>query len=129
MTADKHQLIVREFLTAMGPIPADVRAAVDRFLTDDCVWENPGAPVCRGKREILALMPADFARLEVRFRHLATTADTVLAERIENMFRTDGTFIARNLKVMAAFELRAGRISAWRDYYDSTNLLSEHPEW
>lgn len=129
MTADKHELIVREFLTAMGPTPEDVRAAVDRYLTDDCVWENPGAPVCRGKGEILALMPADFARLEVRFRHLATAADTVLAERVENMFRVDGTPIALNLKVMAAFELRAGRISAWRDYFDSTNLISEHPEW
>jgi len=129
MTADKHELIVREFLTAMGPTPEDVRAAVDRYLTDDCVWENPGAPVCRGKGEILALMPADFARLEVRFLHLATAADTVLAERVENMFRVDGTPIALNLKVMAAFELRAGRISAWRDYFDSTNLISEHPEW
>ena len=136
MTDDKHELIVREFLTAMGPTPADVRAAVDRFLTDDCVWENPGAPVCRGKEEILALArqigvhdAADFALLEVRFRHMATTAGTVLAERVENMFRTDGTPIALNLKVMAAFELRAGRISAWRDYYDSTNLISEHPDW
>jgi limonene-1,2-epoxide hydrolase len=74
-------------------------------------------------------MPADFARLEVRFRHMATDGDTVLAERMENMFRTDGTPIARNLKVMAAFELRDGRIGAWRDYYDSTNLVSEQPEW
>jgi limonene-1,2-epoxide hydrolase len=129
MTADKHQLIVREFLTAMGPTPADVRAAVERFLTDDCVWENPGSPVCRGTGEILDLMPDDFARLEFRFRHMATVGDTVLAERIETMFRTDGTPIAQNLKVMAAFDLRDGRISAWRDYFDISNLISEHPEW
>ncbi|NGO12171.1 SnoaL-like domain-containing protein [Streptomyces sp. HC44] len=129
MSDDKHELIVREFLTSMGPAPADIRAAVDRFLTDDCVWENPGSPVCRGKEQILALMPAAFARLEVRFRHVATVADTVLVERMETMFRTDGTPLAQNLKVMAAFELRAGRISAWRDYFDHTNLISERPEW
>lgn len=102
---------------------------MDGFLTDDCVWENPGSPVCRGKEEIFALLPADFARLEVRFRHMATAGDTVLAERIESMFRADGTPIALNLKVMAAFDLRDGRIAAWRDYYDHTHLISERPDW
>ncbi|MEG3630570.1 limonene-1,2-epoxide hydrolase family protein [Streptomyces poriticola] len=120
--------VVHAFLTRMGPTPAEVRRTVDGFLTDDCVWENPGAPVCRGKPEIFALLPADFARLEVRFRHLATAADTVLVERIEDMFRADGTPIALNLKVMAAFELRGDLISAWRDYYDPTHLISERPD-
>ncbi|MCP2168612.1 limonene-1,2-epoxide hydrolase family protein [Goodfellowiella coeruleoviolacea] len=126
---DHHQRVVRDFLTSMGPTPADVTAAVHRFLTDDCVWENPGAPVCRGRQQILALMPDDFAQLEVRFRHLATSGDTVLVERVENMLRVDGTPIARNLRVMAAFELRGDRIRAWRDYYDSNNLISEPREW
>ncbi|GGS62492.1 limonene-1,2-epoxide hydrolase family protein [Streptomyces griseoviridis] len=129
MPATDAERLVRAFLTAMGPTPEAVRKAVDDHLTDDCVWENPGSPVCRGKAEILALLPPDFARLEVRFRHLATTGDTVLAERIENMFRADGTPIALNLKVMAAFEVRAGRIGAWRDYYDHTHLVSERPDW
>ena len=121
--------IVREFLTGLGPTPAAVRATIDRFLTDDCVWENPGSPVCRGKQQILDLMPPDFARLEVEFRHLATAADTVLVERVETMHRADGPPIALNLKVMAAFELRDGRISAWRDYFDITTLISsERPE-
>lgn len=117
--------LVRKFLTSMGPTPADVRAAVEEFLTDDCVWENPGSPVCRGKGEILGLMPPDFACLEVEFRHVASAGDTVLVERVENMLRTDGTPIASNLKVMAAFEVRDGRISAWRDYFDITNLIND----
>ncbi len=129
MTSDKGELVVRAFLGAMGPTPADVRAAVDRYLTDDCVWENPGAPVCHGREAVMALMPADFARLEVRFRNVATVADTVLVERIENMLRVDGTPIARNLKVMGAFELRGPRIRAWRDYFDTTNLISEQADW
>ncbi|MEV1065522.1 limonene-1,2-epoxide hydrolase family protein [Streptomyces sp. NPDC050263] len=129
MPSTDGERLVHDFLTSMGPTPADVRAAVDGYLTDDCVWENPGSPVCRGKAEILQLMPPDFARLEVRFRHMATAGGTVLAERMENMLRVDGTPIALNLKVMAAFELRAGRISAWRDYFDFTNLITESPEW
>lgn len=121
--------LVRDFLTSMGPTPADVRAAVDTYLTDDCVWANPGSPVCRGRAEILRLMPTDFARLEVTFRHMATSAGTVLVERLENMLRADGTPIARNLKVMGAFELRDGRINAWRDYFDFTHLITDSPEW
>jgi limonene-1,2-epoxide hydrolase len=125
MSSAEHEQIVREFLTRMGPTHADIRSTVDKFLADDCVWENPGSPVCRGKEQILELMPSDFARLEVRIRHMATVGDTVLAERVESMLRADGTPIALNLKVMAAFELRSGRISAWRDYFDITNLISE----
>jgi 2,4-dichlorophenol 6-monooxygenase len=120
--------VVRDFLTGMGPTPADVRAVVEEFLTDDCVWENPGSPVCRGKAQILDLMPADFARLEVTFRHVVTTGDTVLVERVENMLRADGSAIARNLDVMASFEVRDGRIRAWRDYFDITALVSEPDE-
>ncbi|MCC5033398.1 nuclear transport factor 2 family protein [Streptomyces sp. WAC 00631] len=129
MPTTDAERVVHAFLTRMGPTPADVRKTVDGFLTDDCVWENPGSPVCRGKEEIFALLPADFARLEVRFRHMATAGDSVLAERIESMFRADGTPIALNLKVMAVFDLRAGRIAAWRDYYDHTHLISERPDW
>ncbi|MGP2440551.1 limonene-1,2-epoxide hydrolase family protein [Streptomyces sp. JW3] len=129
MPATDAERVVHAFLTGMGPTPDDIRRVMDGFLTDDCVWQNPGAPVCRGKRDILALLPPDFARLEVRFRHLATAGDTVLAERTESMYRADGSPIARHLNVMAAFELRAGRISAWRDYYDHTHLISERPDW
>jgi limonene-1,2-epoxide hydrolase len=60
---------------------------------------------------------------------MATAGDTVLVERVENMRRVDGTPIALNLKVMGAFELRGGRIGAWRDYFDFTNLITECPEW
>lgn len=129
MSSTDGERIVHEFLTGMGPTTADVRKTFESFLTDDCVWENPGSPVCRGKREIFGLLPADFARLEVRIRHMATSGDTVLVERIESMLRADGTPIALNLKVMAAFELRAGRISAWRDYFDISHLISERADW
>ncbi|MFG7942314.1 limonene-1,2-epoxide hydrolase family protein [Streptomyces cacaoi] len=129
MACTDGERLVRSFLTAMGPTSADVRMAVRTHLTDDCVWENPGSPVCRGTAEILRLLPPDFARLEVTFRHMATAGNTVLVERMENMLRTDGTPLALNLRVMGAFEVRAGRISAWRDYYDHTRLLTDAPEW
>ncbi|WP_244900662.1 limonene-1,2-epoxide hydrolase family protein [Streptomyces nanshensis] len=123
--ADDGQRLVRDFLARMGPTPQDVRSAVEEFLTDDCEWQNPGSPVCRGTREILRLMPPDFARLDVRFLHMATSGRTVLAERVEDMLRADGSPIAKNLKVMAAFEIRDGRICSWRDYFDITNLISD----
>jgi limonene-1,2-epoxide hydrolase len=78
--------------------------------------------VCHGKARILELLPADFARLAVEFRHVATTGDTVLVERVETLYRTDGSAIARDLAVLAAFQVRDGRICAWRDYFDHTNL-------
>lgn len=125
----EHERLVREFLTNMKPTSADIRSTVQRYLTDDCVWENPGMPVCRGKQRILELLPPDFARLDVRFRHMSVSGDTVLVERVEDMLRSDGGPIALNLKVMAAFEISGDRISAWRDYFDITNLISDPPDW
>lgn len=123
--AHDGERLVRDFLARMGPTPHDVRTAVEDFLTDDCVWQNPGMPLCCGKRRIMELMPPDFAQLDVRFLHMATSGDTVLAERVEDMLRADGSPIAKNLKVMAAFGIRDGRISSWRDYFDITNLISD----
>lgn len=128
MPAADNETLVRAFLGRMGPTAQDVRDAVDEFLTDDCVWENPGSPACHGRDAVHDLMPDDLAQLVVRFRHVASAGDTVLVERVEDLLRTDGTPIARNLAVAAAFEVRDGRISAWRDYFDVTALITPDPD-
>jgi len=57
--------------------------------------------------------------------HLAVRGDVVLTERIDTF--TVGEVVAP-LPVMGTFEIRDGKISAWRDYFDLgqiTAMLSE----
>jgi limonene-1,2-epoxide hydrolase len=64
---------------------------------------------------------------EVEFvtRHLAETPDgVVLSERTDRFYMKDRWV---ELPVMGSFELRDGRICAWRDYFDMKQFQSQLP--
>jgi limonene-1,2-epoxide hydrolase len=48
-------------------------------------------------------------------RHIAASGDVVLTERVDH-FLVGGTRVS--VPCMGVFELRDGRIAAWRDYWD-----------
>jgi limonene-1,2-epoxide hydrolase len=54
-------------------------------------------------------------------RHIAASGDVVLTERVD-VFVSPGKRI--ELPVMGTFELRDGRIAAWRDYFDLQQFMS-----
>jgi limonene-1,2-epoxide hydrolase len=51
--------------------------------------------------------------------HLAVRDDVVLTERVDTF--TIGQKVA-SLPVMGAFQIRDGKISAWRDYFDMAQI-------
>jgi limonene-1,2-epoxide hydrolase len=54
--------------------------------------------------------------------NLAATGDVVLTERVD-VFTTAEKSI--ELPVMGAFEVRDGKIAAWRDYFDLNQFMSQ----
>ncbi len=48
-------------------------------------------------------------------RHIVADGDIVMTERVDN-FMVGGTRVS--VPCMGIFELRDGKISAWRDYWD-----------
>ncbi len=58
-------------------------------------------------------------RMEIENLHVAVHGDIVLTERIDTF--TLGETVAP-LPVMGAFEVRGGRIHAWRDYFDMAQV-------
>jgi limonene-1,2-epoxide hydrolase len=88
------------------------------YLTDDVVYHNiPVDPVV-GLEAALAFLDAFFgmfAATTVDILHLAVRGDVVLTERVDTLTAGDRTAA---LPVMGTFELRGGRICAWRDYFD-----------
>jgi limonene-1,2-epoxide hydrolase len=95
------------------------------FFAPDAVYHNiPVDPVV-GHEAIRALVEgftAGIDRVEFEVRHIAAAGDVVLTERIDR-FIAPGREVV--LPVMGTFEVRDGLITAWRDYFDLNQYMSQ----
>ena len=118
--------VVRRFCAAWSnSMSTDDLAA---FFADDAVYHNiPLAPVTG--REAIANTFATIIRpgppgiedLELRIINIAAAGPVVMTERVDVFKLPDKSF---ELGVMGAFEVRDGKISAWRDYFDMNQFTS-----
>ncbi len=104
---------VREF---DAPEPDADRLA--SYFTDDAVYHNiPMQPVT-GRAAIKATlggMKAMMLSAGWEVRHQVADRDVVMNERVDR-FTVNGRPV--EVQVMGVFELREGKIAAWRDYFD-----------
>ena len=94
------------------------------YLTDDVVYHNIPVDPAVGLEATLAFLDGFFAMFSdttVDIVHLAVRDDVVLTERVDTL--TLGGHTAA-LPVMGTFELRDGRICAWRDYFDLAQVTA-----
>ncbi len=96
---------------------------VARF-TDDAVYRNipfPGEIIGgAGVADVLLPISGKLAGIEAKVLNVAERGDVVFAERVEVFRRSTGEVF--ELPVVGVFELRDGRISAWRDYFDGEQV-------
>ena len=107
--------VVRAFCAAWEA--RDEQRILDAF-TDDGVYHNMPLPPATGKDAIKALLGMILAPAsDVKFAiaHIAADGDVVLTERVDTFIMGGKTV---TLPVMGAFEVRDGKIAAWRDYFD-----------
>jgi limonene-1,2-epoxide hydrolase len=107
--------IVRDFCAAWEA--RDQQRILDAF-TDDAVYHNMPMPPAAGKDAIKGLLtvilaPAQSVKFDIK--HIVADGDVVLTERLDTFQMGDKTVA---LEVMGTFELRDGKIAAWRDYFD-----------
>jgi limonene-1,2-epoxide hydrolase len=115
--------VVSEFCAAFGngKTPAEL---VDYF-TDDAVYHNIPVDPAVGHDAILALLNMFMGaidRVEFQVRNVAAVGDTVLTERVDVFYLPNGTI---ELPVMGTFEVKDGKIAAWRDYFDLNQYMSQ----
>ena len=109
------ETVVREFCAAFA------RRDIDELLgyfTDDAVYHNmPMAPVTGkdGIREVLNLFLPSSSAVRFDVLHTAVRGDVVMNERVDRFTMGDREVV---LPVAGVFEVRDGRIAAWRDYFD-----------
>ncbi len=122
MTETALDLVLR-FCDAFGKgaTPAEL---VDYF-TDDAVYHNIPVDPAVGHDAILGLLNmflTPVERVEFRVVNIAVAGNTVLTERVDVFHLPNGVV---ELPVMGTFEVRAGKIAAWRDYFDLNQYMSQ----
>jgi len=115
MGSAESTALIRRFLEAC------VRADPDEFasyFTEDAQWWNaPWKPV-KGReaiRETLRRGSEGMKALPWEIRHIVADGDIVMVERVDNFLVGDTRI---SVPCMGIFELRDGKIAAWRDYWD-----------
>jgi len=118
--------VVRRFCAAWSDNIGAAELAA--FFTDDAVYHNiPLAPVTG--REAIANNIASFIRpgapgiegIQFRVINIAANGPVVMTERVDVFKLPNKSF---ELPVMGTFEVSDGKISAWRDYFDTNQFKS-----
>ena len=107
--------IVEAFVEAFNQRDVD---RIMTFFTDDAVYHNMPTEPAQGKaavRKAIELYVPTAQTIDWEIVHSAQVGSTVLTERIDR-FVIGGKPVV--LPVMGAFDLRDGKIAAWRDYFD-----------
>ena len=107
--------IVRAFCAAWGKRDLD---AIGEFLADEIFYHNiPMAPIIGRVRVLASFAPLVSAcsHIEWDIHHMADAGAVVLTERTDHFVRDGRTM---SVRVMGTFEIDAGRIIRWRDYFD-----------
>jgi limonene-1,2-epoxide hydrolase len=122
MTTNEPIEVVRRFCAAWSDGNID---ALLEYFADDAVYHNiPVAPVT-GRDAIRATIEgftAGVDRIDFKVTNIAASGDVVLTERVDVFVTGDRSI---ELPVMGTFELAGGRITAWRDYFDLNQFMSQ----
>lgn len=114
--------IVSDFI-ALWEEPDGFPQAVDTYFTPDTVWENHGLITTRGPEEAIGFYDQFGAAtgmkgMRIDVTAIAETGHKVLTERVDYILGAGGETVM-TVPVMGIFEVEGGRITAWRDYFDT----------
>ena len=95
------------------------------YLTDDCFYHNIPMEPCVGKAAVRAfvepfLKNAESAIFEIK--HTTSAGNVVMNERVDRFVMGPKKI---ELPVAGVFEVRDGKIAAWRDYFDLTSFTKQ----
>jgi limonene-1,2-epoxide hydrolase len=110
---------VESFLHALQDQDFDTAEAL---VSDQLAWENVGWPTVRGGRRIMKLFRRAEGRMGVaiKIHRIAADGTAVLTERTDAMIFGP---VRIEFWVCGTFEVHAGRITLWRDYFDVFDVL------
>lgn len=115
---------------SMWDRPGGFAEAVERYFTSDTHYRNVGMSDARGIEETLAFI-AGFEQVAGANSHIrvetlssASEGNRVYNERIDEVVAADGRVVA-SIAVMGIFVVEDGKITEWRDYFDTAGLAAQ----
>lgn len=109
---------VEVLLSSLQAADTDGAAAV---LDDNLVYENVGLPTIRGRARAVKLFRSMEGRagFEVKTHRIAVNGASVLTERTDAIILGP---VRLQFWVCGVFEVHNGRITLWRDYFDTVDF-------
>jgi len=95
------------------------------YLNDDCFYHNIPMEPCVGKaaiREFIEPFMKDADTVNFEIKHTTSAGNVVMNERDDRFVMGPKKI---ELPVAGVFEVRGGKISAWRDYFDLTTFTKQ----
>jgi limonene-1,2-epoxide hydrolase len=115
--------IVEGFMaTFIEAWPTKNASDLQGFFSQDAVYHNIPLEAVRGRDAIRATLEGFMelgGEVEVDVSNVVADGDLVVVERVDHFIDSSGR---RSLPIMGIFEIRDGVISAWRDYFDLSEL-------
>ncbi len=114
--ASENEKIVAAFCDTWKRMNVDEMLS---YMTEDAVYHNIPLDPLKGRSEIrkgLHQFAGMLKAVEIKILNSAAAGNLVITERVDTMVMPDGKRI--DLPVAGVFELKDGKISAWRDYFD-----------
>ena len=116
------EALVREFCDAWSKRDPDL---LTDYFTEDAVYHNMPIQPLQGREAIRAFLAGFLSgatSAEFRILNLVASGDVVMTERVDVFGMADGREGA--FPVMGIFEIRNGKIAAWRDYFDMAQVTA-----
>lgn len=95
------------------------------YFTEDAIYHNIPTDPAQGHdaiRAVMNLFVPMSKQIEFRVDKMVSAGDVVFTERVDSFVMEKGTI---SLPVAGVFEIRDGKIAAWRDYFDMQQFMSQ----
>jgi limonene-1,2-epoxide hydrolase len=116
MSSDQPEIaLVEAFFAALRA--GDIERALG-LMSDDVIYQNVPFPAANGKaavRRALVGFGRVFNAFDVKIKNIAARDGVVLTERVDLL---SGPYADLEIWVCGTFEVKDGRITLWRDYFD-----------
>jgi len=121
----ENERIVTELLNAWSRLDFDaaIKLAADSFVYQP----DPSAKLIHGSDAVLATWRTYLKFMksyEFKTLHILSSDNLVMMERLEWIGTKRGK---TELPIMGVFELRGGKLTAWRDYFDPRMAMPPAP--
>ena len=114
--------VVESFFEAFHALDLDAALAL---MSEDVVYQNVPFPADRGKAAVARTLRG-FGKVmtgfEAKMKNIAARDGVVLTERVDTLV---GKLIHLEIRVCGTFEVRNGKITLWRDYFDLATAASQ----